>query len=112
MNLENAAADYNLEMVSIVWEFRVREDKQQEFELLYNSEGLWAILFRSSPAYQGTKLLRDTDGTRRYLTVDRWHTLLDFQQFKQMFASEYKAIDEKCEELTESERLIGVFDEI
>jgi heme-degrading monooxygenase HmoA len=103
---------YNQAMVSIVWEFRVQEGREQEFELLYNSEGLWAILFRSSPAYHGTKLLRDTDGTRRYLTIDRWHTMLDFQQFKQMFQSEYKAIDEKCEEFTESERLVGIFEEI
>jgi heme-degrading monooxygenase HmoA len=99
-------------MVSIVWEFRVREGREQEFELLYNSEGLWAQLFRSSPGYHGTKLLRDTDGTRRYMTIDRWHTMLDFQQFKNMFQSEYKAIDEKCEEFTETERLVGIFDEI
>jgi len=103
---------YNRFMVSIVWEFRVREGREQEFEVLYNGEGLWAILFRSSPAYHGTKLLRDTDGTRRYMTIDRWHTMLDFQQFKSMFGNEYKAIDDKCEELTESERLVGVFDEI
>ena len=57
-------------------------------------------------------LLRDTDGTRRYQTIDRWHTMLDFQQFKNMFQSEYKAIDEKCEELTESERLVGIFEEM
>ncbi len=99
-------------MVSIVWEFYVRERREQEFELLYNGEGLWAMLFRSSPGYHGTKLLRDTDGTRRYLTVDRWHTYAEFEQFKRMFQSEYKAIDEKCEELTESERLMGVFEEI
>jgi heme-degrading monooxygenase HmoA len=103
---------YNRAMVSIVWEFRVRQGREQEFELLYNSEGLWAILFRSSPAYHGTKLLRDTDGTRRYQTIDRWHTMLDFQQFKNMFQSEYKAIDEKCEEFTESERLVGIFEEM
>jgi hypothetical protein len=46
------------------------------------------------------------------MTIDRWHTILDFQQFKNMFQSEYKAIDEKCEEFTETERLVGIFDEI
>ncbi len=98
-------------MVQIVWEFYVKEGREQEFEVLYNSEGLWAVLFRSSPAYHGTKLLRDTDGTRRYLTIDRWHTHEDFQFFKRNFKVEYDAIDKKCEELTESEKLIGVFEE-
>lgn len=99
-------------MVSIVWEFHVKDERQEEFELLYNSEGLWVELFRSSSAYHGTKLLRQTDGTRRYLTVDRWHSHSDFQQFKQTFQNEYAAIDQKCEELTERERLIGVFEEL
>ncbi len=98
-------------MVQIVWEFYVREGREQEFEVLYNSEGLWAVLFRSSPAYHGTKLLRDTDGTRRYLTIDRWHTYEDFQFFKRNFRTEYEAIDRKCEELTGSEKLIGIFEE-
>lgn len=99
-------------MVQIVWEFYVQEGREEEFEFLYNGEGLWASLFRNSPAYHGTTLLRDTDGTRRYLTIDRWHRHEDFQQFKQTFDTEYHAIDEKCEELTEKERLIGIFEEI
>jgi len=99
-------------MINIVWEFYVLEGGEQDFEILYNSEGLWAELFRSSPAYHGTKLLRDTDGTRRYVTIDRWHSHQDFLMLKETFRLEYKAIDEKCEEFTESERLIGVFEEV
>lgn len=98
-------------MINIVWEFLVREGREQDFEILYNGEGLWAELFRSSPAYHGTKLLRDTDGTRRYLTIDRWHTHQDFLIFKETFKPEYMAIDEKCEEFTEGERLVGIFEE-
>jgi hypothetical protein len=103
---------YNAEMVRIVWEFRVRQGREEEFELFYNGEGLWAMLFRRSPAYFGTKLLRDIGAPGRYITVDKWENSFDFDLFKQEFQLEYNAIDAKCEELTQEEKLVGVFEEI
>lgn len=99
-------------MVNIVWEFRVRPGREEEFELFYDGEGLWAMLFKHSPGYFGTKLLRDTDGTGRYFTIDQWQAKSEFDFFKKQFQFEYNAIDKKCEELTESEKLVGVFEEI
>jgi len=99
-------------MVKIVWEFQVRPGREEEFELFYNGEGLWAMLFRKSPDYFGTKLMRDLDTPGRYVTVDKWETAYDFERFKKTAEFEYNAIDGKCEELTESERLVGVFQEI
>ncbi len=103
---------YNSGMVKIVWEFLVRPGREEEFELFYNGEGLWAILFRKSPDYFGTKLMRDMNTPRRYLTVDKWETAESFPVFKKTVEFEYTAIDRKCEELTENERLVGVFEEI
>ncbi len=103
---------YNPGMVKIVWEFQARPGREEEFELFYNGEGLWAMLFRKSPDYFGTKLMRDLNTPGRYLTVDKWETAQSFSEFKKTVEFEYNAIDRKCEELTESEKLLGVFEEI
>jgi heme-degrading monooxygenase HmoA len=102
----------NSGMVKIVWEFQVRSGREEEFELFYNGEGLWAMLFRRSPDYFGTKLMRDLNTPGRYVTVDKWDSSQAFPEFKKSVEFEYDAIDRKCEELTENERLVGIFEEI
>jgi quinol monooxygenase YgiN len=99
-------------MVDIVWEFRVRPERHHEFEFSYDSNGVWATLFRKSSDYQETILFRDSSQNGRYLTIDRWKSEEAFRQFKQEYAEEYAVIDRKCEALTESERLVGVFERV
>jgi quinol monooxygenase YgiN len=99
-------------MVEIVWEFRVRPERRHQFEFSYDSNGNWAALFRRSSDYQETILLRDSSQNGRYLTIDRWESEEAFRRFKQEFAAEYAAIDAQCEALTESERLVGVFERV
>lgn len=99
-------------MIDIVWEFHVRPERQHEFEFHYDSSGIWAGLFRKSVEYQDTILLRDSTQNGRYLTIDRWTSEKAFRQFKEEFATEYAEIDAKCEALTESERLVGIFQRI
>ncbi|HWR34659.1 MAG TPA: antibiotic biosynthesis monooxygenase [Clostridia bacterium] len=99
-------------MIDIVWEFQVREGREEEFEVLYSSSGIWARLFANDPAYRGTTLLRDADQTRRYLTIDRWTSRSEFQKFRQRSSSQYEAIDRQCENLTESEQLLGIFEAV
>ena len=52
-------------LIQIVWEFTVREDQVAEFEKFYSSTGSWAALFRRSPGFVGTTLLRDTQTPHR-----------------------------------------------
>jgi hypothetical protein len=67
-------------MYVMIWEFFVRSASQKEFEGIYGPSGDWARLFASSPGYQGTELLADSEqageGGRRYVTiaggVPRW----------------------------------------
>ena len=46
-------------MFVVVWQFEIAEEKVADFEAAYGPEGAWAQLFRSSPDYLGTELLRD-----------------------------------------------------
>jgi heme-degrading monooxygenase HmoA len=99
-------------MIEIVWEFRVLPPRQKEFEFNYDSNGTWAALFRKSADYQETILLRDSSQSGRYLTIDRWTSEEAFRRFKEDFASEYAAIDADCEALTDTERLVGIFQRV
>jgi len=98
-------------MVQFVWEFSVRADKIREFERSYSSAGPWAELFRKSPGFRGTTLLRDTENERRFLTIDCWESIAAQSTMREQFALEYYELDRACEELTEAERRVGVFEE-
>lgn len=97
-------------MIEILWEFIVRKDRQSEFERHYKSTGSWAQLFRKSPAFRGTDLLRESGS--RYVTRDIWENIEAFRDFRRQHAREYDELDRACEKLTESERELGVFEVI
>ena len=59
-------------MFVVVWQFEIAEEKVDDFEATYGPEGTWAQLFRTSPEYRGTELLRDAFIAGNYLTIDRW----------------------------------------
>jgi heme-degrading monooxygenase HmoA len=94
----------------IVWEFRVRQDRVREFEKHYGGNGTWARFFRRGKGYRETILLRDRDDPGRYMTIDVWDDLESYRVFSEGFAEEYKAIDRRCEALTEEERCVGYFE--
>lgn len=97
-------------MIHFVWEFVAPPDQTLEFERCYAPDGPWAELFRRAPGYRGTSLLRDAEQPRRYITIDRWETAAAQQAMRERFAREYEVLDLACEQLTESERRIGVFE--
>jgi heme-degrading monooxygenase HmoA len=97
-------------LVQFVWEFVVRSDKVGEFERHYSATGTWAELFRKSPGYRETILLRDAGQPNRYLTLDRWDDTESRQAMRRKLAREYEEIDRMCEAFTEIEKDLGVFE--
>jgi heme-degrading monooxygenase HmoA len=110
---EPAAPIWNLEpMISIVWQFEIAPPSQAEFEKHYGPQGSWVELFRRSPAFRGTTLLRDREIPNRYISIDRWDDLSSYDAFRKRFAGEYEELDARMESLTISETKIGVFEAI
>jgi quinol monooxygenase YgiN len=95
-------------MIHAIWEFRVSPEYVAEYERNYGSNGTWAQLFRRSPAYRGTELLRDNDDPLRYVTIDKWEDLAPYKAMRGR--EDYKELDVHCERLTTSDRLIGIFE--
>jgi heme-degrading monooxygenase HmoA len=99
-------------MIVLLWEFRVQPGREAEFEAAYGPEGDWARLFRRSPAYHGTELLRDAEAPERYLTLDRWDDARAFEAFKAEHGADYDVLDRACEPLCVREQLVGRFTEV
>ncbi len=96
-------------MFVVVWQFEIAEEKIAAFEAAYGPEGSWAQLFRTSPGYQGTELLRDAYISGLYLTIDRWTSEDAFRAFRKDNDAGYEALDRACDALTQSETRIGAY---
>jgi hypothetical protein len=99
-------------MWQMVWEFRVTAEHRAEFERIYSADGEWAKLFARAAEFRGTMLLRDPAVAGRYLTIDSWSDGDGFRRFQEAFAAEYKALDIRCEALTEYELKVGAFESV
>lgn len=69
---------------SYVWEYRVRLDRIREFEAVYGPKGEWVRLFRREA----------------------------YAAFRRRFGTEFDAVDERCERLTETETRLGDFESV
>ena len=96
-------------MFVVVWQFEIAEEKIAAFESAYGPEGAWAALFRLSPDYRGTELLRGAYVQGIYLTIDRWASEEAFRSFRKEHDSEYETLDRSCDDLTARETRIGAY---
>jgi heme-degrading monooxygenase HmoA len=92
-----------------LWEFEVKLGCEEKFEKVYGADGAWAKLFLRDPQYRGTRLVKDVERERVYLTLDFWETRNAYEKFKKENAGEYGRIDRECEEMTAREKLVGEF---
>ena len=94
----------------VVWEFRVRPGREEEFERRYGTDGDWVRLFRQSEGFVATVLLEDRATAGRYLVTDTWRDAGAYRAFKERHAEAYAALDHECAVLTEDERRLGEFE--
>jgi heme-degrading monooxygenase HmoA len=93
----------------IVWELEPKAGQERQFERTYAADGDWAALFKRSPEYRGSELLRPVVG-HRYVTIDRWTSAEAFAEFRDRWEADYDALDRACESLNEREAPVGHFD--
>jgi heme-degrading monooxygenase HmoA len=94
-----------------VWEFRVRPGKVAEFERVYGPDGDWVRLFRRAAGHRESMLLKDSVDGQRYLTIDRWRSADDYQEFRRRYGAQYDELDRRCGGLTVEERSLGTFED-
>lgn len=93
----------------IVWEYRVSAENTSEFERHYAPAGSWYNLFSKAAGYLGTDLLIEPERPGRYVTIDRWASPEAYALFQATWGAEYRALDARCDGLTERESFLGAF---
>ena len=87
-----------------VWEYQVDAGNGAAFVDAYGAEGDWAQLFRKGRGYAGTDLYRnEVDGTR-FITVDRWSSVIAWTEFLEQYREPYQALDARLSPLSLSQR--------
>jgi len=94
----------------LVWEYRARPGRTEEFESTYRPDGPWGELFRGSPGYISTSLMRDLRDPLRFLVADRWTSEAMYEEFKRDVAERYLDLSDRSRRLYERETEIGRFD--
>ena len=94
-----------------IWRFRPPPKREREFAEAYSSTGPWAELFSKADGYLGTMLLRSSERDGWWLTVDRWDSAADFDNFRREFGEAYRALDAKLEGVAGEEIFVGAFEE-
>ena len=96
-------------MFVALWEFEVKPGCEEKFEKVYGEEGAWAKLFLRDSLYRGTRLVKDVERERVYLTLDFWETREAYEKFRKESAVQYQRIDKECEGMTVAEKRIGEY---
>lgn len=96
-------------MFLILWEYEVKTDRVPCFEKAYGPEGSWAELFRRSPHYLSTQLLRDPFRSFIHFTLDFWDSEIAYQQFKLTYHAGYDWLDRETCHFFLAERYVGSF---
>jgi hypothetical protein len=96
-------------MMHIVWRFRAKPARVDDFRCTYGETGEWAKLFGRATDYRDTVLLQDTANPLVFVVIDRWATSDGFASFRQKYGRDYERLDERCRDLTDEETRIGVF---
>jgi len=92
-----------------MWQFQVREGMGKRFEKVCGPDGPWARFFAQDESYIRTELIRDLKRARIYFTLDFWTSQKAYDGFRKRHHVKYKTLDQKYEELTESELEVGRF---
>ena len=53
--------------------------------------------------------MKDIERPERYLVTDGWDDIAAFQDFKEGYQYDYEELDKLCEQFTEEERCLGIF---
>ena len=97
-------------MLVVLWEYRARPGRAEEFESFYRPDGPWGELFRESPAYVSTTLMKDLVDPLRFLVADRWTSENLYEAFKRDESDRYLELSDRGRRLYERETELGRFD--
>lgn len=98
-------------MIQIIWEYKVKPEQVEKFELAYGKNGDWVKLFKLSKAFKQTELVVKDLENHLYMTIDTWKSLEQYESFKKQNQKEYNRLNKILNNLVTEKKEIGIFSE-
>ena len=96
-------------MIAIMWQFEVKEGREDEFEALYGADGDWTTLNRPTRSYLGSSFLRDQAHPSRYVVIEYWSEMLVYEQHRAYRSDVVASLESRQQALIDSVEPLGVF---
>ncbi|HEX2310961.1 MAG TPA: hypothetical protein VHH91_09605, partial [Vicinamibacterales bacterium] len=105
-------ADHSSEevlVIAVVWQFDVREGRQQEFERFYGAGGPWTALSRRSRSFLGSSFLKALAQPDRYIVIEYWSEMVVYERHFADFADEIEQLERERATIVETMVPLGLF---
>jgi heme-degrading monooxygenase HmoA len=96
-------------MVAIMWQFAVRNGREDEFEQLFGADGEWTLMNRHTRSYLGSSFLRDQNRSDRYIVIEYWSEMIVYEQHRAYRSDVIASLEERRAALVESVEPLGIF---
>jgi hypothetical protein len=89
----------------------VSEGREEDFERIFGTEGIWPGLLKRSRQYLGSLLQLESQAERRYRLQDSWASHLGFEAFRRIHQLDCDKLEQfiKREKLVVREEFLGAF---
>ena len=96
-------------MVAIMWQFTVKDGREDEFEQFFGADGEWNATNRLTRSFLGTSFLRDQTSQSRYILIEYWSEMVVYEQHRAYRSDALVKIEEQRDSLVEAMEPMGVF---
>lgn len=96
-------------MVAIMWQFTVKDRREDEFEQFFGADGEWNATNRLTRSFLGTSFLRDQTSQSRYILIEYWSEMVVYEQHRAYRSDALIKIEEQRDSLVDSMEPMGVF---
>ena len=96
-------------MIAVVWQFDVREGRQQEFERFYGAGGPWTALSRRSRSFLGSSFLKALAQPDRYIVIEYWSEMVVYERHRKSVLTDMHTLEERRGALCDTVVPLGIF---
>jgi hypothetical protein len=96
-------------VIALVWQFEVKDGRNEEFEAFYGADGPWTSLSRRSRSYLGSSFLRDLASSTRYIVIEYWSEMVVYERHHADFQDEIDVLERQRAALVENAQPLGLF---
>jgi len=96
-------------MVAIMWQFIVKEGREDEFERFVGADGEWSAHNRLTRSFLGNSFLRDQNAQTRYIVIEYWSEMVVNEHHRAYRSDALVKVEEQRDRLVDSVEPMGVF---